>query len=449
MTVALNHHSVLATVAGKVSFMVEMKYDEKNGDFKLPKNIRQVGQSEGDTRIYVEDYVITFLNERAKEAPTEEKLAILLGDTVAKESQTYIFIHGAVAVEHINIQEDHIGFTSGIWTGIYEDIEKYFDKAKVAGWFLTRPGKSLKVTEQMLKVHTDNFPGDGKVLMLLDPVDCDEQFYIYKHGILELMKGYYIYYERNESMQNYMIDYRKKNEKPDLMDQVIEEMLEDNPQSEKSPQVDDVKTQEERTKKINKMTRYAAVFAFLVMAVSAAAIMKRYEDRQTGQSMSSGTSAETGVLNTENESYVSVWTTSEEQINSNDDTLSQKSDISTAGSDDNSSPNTGDTSGQPAGEDTTIVDNQNNSNEQNTNNTDLSNSDASNSNGQDLAQQQEAKDIVKTALRGMKYTVKEGDTLAQISEHYYASIAYVDAICILNDIDNADKIYPGMEIELP
>ena len=54
-----------------------------------------------------------------------------------------------------------------------------------------------------------------------------------------------------------------------------------------------------------------------------------------------------------------------------------------------------------------------------------------------------------TALHGMKYTVKDGDTLAEISEHYYASIAYVNAICALNEIDNADKIYPGMEITLP
>ena len=101
--------------------MVEMKYDEKNGDFKLPKNIRQVGQSEGDTRIYVEDYVVTFLNERAKETPSEEKLAILLGNTVEKDDQIYIFIHGAVAVEHINIQDDHIGLLSGRWKAADDD----------------------------------------------------------------------------------------------------------------------------------------------------------------------------------------------------------------------------------------------------------------------------------------------------------------------------------------
>lgn len=465
--------------------MVEMRYDEKNGDFKLPKNIRQVGQSEGDTRIYVEDYVVTFLNERAKEAPSEEKLAILLGNTVEKDGQIYIFIHGAVAVEHINIQDDHIGFTSGIWTGIYEDIEKYFGQAKVAGWFLTRPGKPLKVTEQIAKVHTDNFPGDGKLLMMLEPVDSEEQFYIYRHGTLEMLKGYYIYYERNEAMQGYMIDYRKKNEGSDLMSQVIEEMLEDNPKttdkkgtdkkSDKKSKFADVKQSstddakasskqsdsesrlhaeqeiqriDRQTKHISKMTRYAAVFAFLVIAASAAAVMKRYELRQNQQTLSTGVSSESNVAANETESYVSVWTTSEDKLNSNDNTASNDN-ISTASGD--SSTNTLNNSGQLADEAAGMVDNQNSSDNSQTDNqnTNPQTEDSSNSDKNQDLDQQEAKDVVTTALHGMKYTVKEGDTLAEISEHYYASIAYVNAICALNEIDNADKIYPGMEITLP
>ena len=523
--------------------MVEMKYDEKNADFKLPKNIRQVGQSEGDTRIYVEDYVVTFLNERAKEAPSEEKLAILLGNTVAKDDQIYIFIHGAVAVEHINIQDDHIGFTSGIWTGIYEDIEKYFGQAKVAGWFLTRPGKPLKVTEQITKTHTDNFPGDGKLLMMLEPVDCEEQFYIYRHGALEMLKGYYIYYERNEAMQSYMIDYRQKNEKTDLMSQVIEEMLEDNPKTQdkkrgkartfvgvsaasksdankkkaaehivgngksendmtadssisldkdskdsekdlsaafsqagdkdlgadgkstlksrlqgdwqsrlssekgignRDKKVSDSEQLEKQTKRISKMTRYAAVFAFLIIAASAAAVMKRYEVRQNQQAISTGISDETNTSVNEDESYVSVWTTSEDKINSNDNTLSQNNDISTADVD-NSSTDINNSGGQTSIDDTNTVDNTNVSENQNTENPN-SNTGETDEQSMDAS---EVKDVVTTALHGMKYTVKEGDTLAEISEHYYASIAYVNAICVLNDIDNADKIYPGMEITLP
>ena len=360
---------------------------------------------------------------------------------------------------------------------------------------MTRPGKPLKVTEQIAKVHTDNFPGDGKLLMMLEPVDCEEQFYIYRHGILEMLKGYYIYYERNEAMQGYMIDYRKKNESSDLISQVIEEMLEDKPKvtdkkvtdkksdkkskfagvnqtDVKQSNTDDAETSskqsnsesrlhaeqeiqriDRQTKHISKMTRYAAVFAFLVIAASAAAVMRRYELRQNQQTLSTGVSSESNVAANETESYVSVWTTSEDKLNSNDNTASNDN-ISTASGD--SSTNTLNDSGQLADEADNTVDNQNSSDNSQTDNQNLNNqntnpqtTDRSNSDKNQNLDQQEAKDAVTTALHGMKYTVKEGDTLAEISEHYYASIAYVNAICALNEIDNADKIYPGMEITLP
>ena len=162
--------------------MVEIRYDESSGQLKLPKNIRQIGKTQGQTKIYVEDYVITFINRLAQISPMEPKLAILLGYTVRKNDLDYVFIHGAIEAAGVNIQEDHIGFTSGIWSKIYEDIKTYFGDVKVAGWFLTRPGKSLKITEKIRKIHVDNFPGENKALFVIDPLDNDEAFYIYRQG---------------------------------------------------------------------------------------------------------------------------------------------------------------------------------------------------------------------------------------------------------------------------
>ena len=190
-----------------------------------------------------------------------------------------------------------------------------------------------------------------------------------------------------------------------------------------------------------------------MIAASAAAVMKRYELRQNHQTLSTSVSSESNVAANETESYVSVWTTSEDKFNSNDNTVSEDN-ISTASED--SSTNTLNDSGQLADEAAGMVDNQNSSDNSQTDNQNLNNqstnsqmTDSSNSDKNQDLDQQEAKDVVTTALHGMKYTVKDGDTLAEISEHYYASIAYVNAICALNEIDNADKIYPGMEITLP
>lgn len=56
----------------------------------------------------------------------------------------------------------------------------------------------------------DNFPGEGKTLFVADPLDDEEAFYIYRGGELVRQEGYYIYYERNEAMQNYMVEAGKQ-----------------------------------------------------------------------------------------------------------------------------------------------------------------------------------------------------------------------------------------------
>ena len=47
------------------------------------------------------------------------------------------------------------------------------------------------------------------------------------------------------------------------------------------------------------------------------------------------------------------------------------------------------------------------------------------------------------------YTVRYGDTLADISQRYYGSLDMVEAICALNEIDDANLIVPGQKIVLP
>jgi len=56
--------------------MIEMVYNGKESkgqsEVRLPKNIRQIGDNNSKKKIYVEDYVDTYLNqlrEKAKEQP--------------------------------------------------------------------------------------------------------------------------------------------------------------------------------------------------------------------------------------------------------------------------------------------------------------------------------------------------------------------------------------------
>lgn len=48
-----------------------------------------------------------------------------------------------------------------------------------------------------------------------------------------------------------------------------------------------------------------------------------------------------------------------------------------------------------------------------------------------------------------KYTVQKGDSLAKIARRFYGSTAYVGKICDLNQIEDPDRITPGQNILLP
>ena len=61
--------------------------------------------------------------------------------------------------------------------------------------------------KKITKIHVDQFPGRDKTLFLMDPLDREDAFFIYEGGKLVQQHGYYIYYERNEDMQNYMVEH--------------------------------------------------------------------------------------------------------------------------------------------------------------------------------------------------------------------------------------------------
>lgn len=193
--------------------MMEVIYDEKNKKtsymdrtrYELPKNIRQIGNAPGKYKIYIEDYVMTYLRKIASPGNTNCRGAILLGKVYDDDRGKVIFVSGAVDAQNLEFDISMIKFNDAVWSSIYSDINKYFDNQMIVGWFLSRMGFSADINEQMKQLHRNNFPGDGKLLFLMDSLECEEAFYYYDCGNLVRENGYYIYYVRNESMQNYII----------------------------------------------------------------------------------------------------------------------------------------------------------------------------------------------------------------------------------------------------
>ena len=90
--------------------MIEVIYKDEsqegqNGEepFGLPRNIRQIGLAAEDYRIYMEDYVYTFLVRLARtedslgEAKT--RVAVLTGNLKWRSQTAYLFIKGAIIAE--------------------------------------------------------------------------------------------------------------------------------------------------------------------------------------------------------------------------------------------------------------------------------------------------------------------------------------------------------------
>lgn len=187
--------------------MIEIIYqgEEENqiqdSDFKLPKNVRQIGDSGFDNRkIYVEDFVMTFVKHFSSR---QLRYGVLLGNIKRNSGNTYLFIKGAVCARPM--LDNEIIFDEDVWTGIYEDIKTYFDDVEIVGWFLSMPGMLANDMAQIQKLHLDNFAGNDKVCFILDRVECEDSFYLYDDGGMRKCEGHYIYYEKNSDMQSYML----------------------------------------------------------------------------------------------------------------------------------------------------------------------------------------------------------------------------------------------------
>ena len=193
----------------------EEKQEEKDEEelFSIPRNIRQIGLIGGNYRIYIEDYVYTFLGRLAGSENGREKecgrLAVLTGDTKWNNGTAYLFIRGALMVENTQANPEHIDFSEKVWSIIHEEQEKYFPDQKIVGWFFAKEQLPVEATELFMKVHLRHF-GAEKVLMLMEPLEREDAFFCYENGLMVKQRGYYIYYEKNPEMQEYMIEKKQE-----------------------------------------------------------------------------------------------------------------------------------------------------------------------------------------------------------------------------------------------
>jgi len=190
---------------------------------KPPKNVRQIGTFTGDFRIYVEDYVHTFTHWLAEQEHTE-CVAVMVGEFARSEHAREVYAYGTVTAKQA-CANGKIEMNAQVWTQVYETIKHYFPDGEIVGWFCGGTSFTAEEKEEIFKIHLDHFAGADRILLLYDFLDQEEEFYRYEDGEMKCQGGYYIYYEKNTEMQNYMIEQKQgKGNEENVDDRAVREV---------------------------------------------------------------------------------------------------------------------------------------------------------------------------------------------------------------------------------
>ncbi len=172
---------------------------------KLPKNIRQIGERDQSVRLYLEDYVNTYLKRLYPRGGQDLRVGILLGNVEEHDGTPYLFVDGAMEMEEVTENGEKVAFTEPAWKKAYQGMEQMFPKRVILGWFLCGvPGSTLSPLNYW-KEHGQYFAGKNQLMYLNSGLEGEEAVYITSEDGFYKLRGYSIYYERNQMMQDYMI----------------------------------------------------------------------------------------------------------------------------------------------------------------------------------------------------------------------------------------------------
>ena len=451
--------------------MIEIIYkeDQKQAEgnekfFRIPNNIRQIGEIKGQQKIYIEDYAYTFLKKISRIPEEGGKVAILLGQYHWAEGNAYLFIKSALQIRNMEVSPEHIVFSDKVWGQVYEDSRKYFPQQEIVGWFISLPGFNMQINEVLLKTHLNHFAGNDKVLFVAEPGEWEEAFFVYENNQLNRQPGYYIYYEKNEPMQAYMIEM-SQNKSIEETEKVPDRAVMD---FRKAVKQNYEKKDISKNRKTNKMTdretektvigkenqKNSRMVWTLGGCTVAAALALGITFFNSYQNMSETL----GILETGQEAEQQEEIAKEasaQAAETNDEPLISMQDMNPQNIT-NEENNTEDTQIETETEtDTDTTGGQDVSQENAESDAADQNLVGENEQAEMTGQSSSETDASAAMMTegqtagGDESIIQKGDTLTSISKKYYGTIAKVEEICRLNGISPEDIIYAGQKLVLP
>lgn len=172
---------------------------------RLPKNIRQIGERDQAVKLYVEDYVNTYLKRLYPTGGQDLRVGLLVGECRVQDGIPFLFADGALEMENVAREGQKAEFTEEAWKKAYEVMEQMFPKRSILGWFLCGAQGSTLSPLNYWKQHSQYFAGKYQLMYLNSGLEGDEAVYMASEDGFYRLQGYCIYYERNQMMQDYMV----------------------------------------------------------------------------------------------------------------------------------------------------------------------------------------------------------------------------------------------------
>ena len=454
----------------------------KEKETALPKNIRQIGEIRGAEKICIEDYVMTCIH---KKEPQEKDgyLGIFYGEQRKEEDGIYLFLRGILEIPD--------GEEEAVKKELEEQKEKYFPDWDVQGCCVIGqyPTERMKLAEKLNPMSMQ---------LIYHLQEQEENLYWTVEGCYKKLRGYFVFYEQNRRMQQYLADEFKEDrvEKESIPDKAIKSFRE--------------KVRIKGEKRTGSMLKLASSFFVVAALVIGAIAVTRMDDIRKNQAgsyqmnteeneadriytnadstavvqggnrtASDGFAAKEAAVGAESEDgsavpeaaggsaavdgneagTPSVSAGGDEGTEASAQPVSAGVDEGTGASAQPASSGTGNAQIDGAAADTNLLAGAAVASEPGQAVADGGTANpataaASNTGASDSATTGEDARLTMAASAAAQgihasYTIRMGDTLADICNQYYGSLDKLELLCQVNHISDANLIMPGQRIVLP
>lgn len=402
---------------------------------ELPKNIVQIGKSDPSHKIFVEDYVISYMKQWNKNGKRDTGI-ILFGKKMTEGDCRYYFIYGATYMPGVESRMQYL--TEEEKEEAQEVRAKYFPEYDLLGWGELRG-------------------------------ELPEGFYMMEQNKGVWIRGYACFFEKNDSMLSYMVTEGNReieNQAPILHKETqqftyVRENNIDARMEERNRKLEQIRLNQNapmdrviaqlpiKEGKTKSWKNAAMVMAFAVCVV-AGLVLTDEGKRETLETMVSKVAAiATKEATKLKDEQVEVLTANQDESQFVAGVESQSDDILQEGEEKQEDDVvTGNALAQDAEEQQSPVQTvvgdgaweMPQSQEENTTQTQQP---------VDGGAQTSSREEQEVVARYVSYTIQKGDTLLSICRNQCGSEGLLRQVCQLNNIENPDDIKIGQTILLP